>query len=380
MTRKPPVVVIGAGAFGGWTALYLLRRGARVTLLDAWGPGSSRASSGGETRVIRGAYGPDQAYTAMTTRAFRLWRENERRWKQQFLHRIGVLWMAASGNDLWECASLEHLKDAKIPFQQLSARTLARRWPQINFEEVEWGIFEPESGYLLARAACRAVVDAFIAEGGKYLPAAVRVDDLDSGAWKKLTLCDRSQVKADRYVFACGPWMGQLFPKTIGSKIQSTKQDVLFFGTPPGDFRFDEAHLPVWADHRDRFMYGIPGNQGRGFKVADDTRGPEFDPTTGERVVDEERLRIARDYVAFRFPAMKNAPLLETRVCQYEQTPDSHFVIDRHPAAEHVWLVGGGSGHGFKHGPALGETVARMVLEEKELEPLWRLSRLSKPA
>jgi len=375
MKRKLHVAVIGAGAFGGWTALYLLRRGTRVTLIDAWGPGNSRASSGGETRVIRGTYGPDQPYTAMAARALILWRENERKWKQQFLHRIGVLWMAAGGDDAWERGSMDQLKDAKVRFQHLSARDLAKRWPQINFEGVEWGVFEPESGFLTARVACRRVVEGFVAEGGEYRQAAVLADNLESGPWKTIALSDGSQLKTDRYVFACGPWMGQLFPKTIGSKIQSTKQDVFFFGAPSGDSRFDEEHLPVWADHHGRFMYGIPGNQGRGFKIADDTRGPEFDPTVGERVVAEERLKLARDYMAFRFPGMKNAPLVETRVCQYEQTPDSHFLIDRHPAAEHVWLVGGGSGHGFKHGPALGEMVARLVLDEREPEHCWRLDR-----
>jgi glycine/D-amino acid oxidase-like deaminating enzyme len=375
--RKLHVAVIGAGAFGGWTALYLLRRGAKVTLVDAWGPGNSRASSGGETRVIRSTYGPDQPYTAMAARALKLWRENEGRWKTQFLLRIGVLWMAAGGDDTWERGSTEQLKDAKIPFQRLSARDMTRRWPQINFEGVEWGVFEPESGFLTARVACRRVLEGFIAEGGEYRQAAVLGDKLDFGPWKTVTLSNHSQLKADRYVFACGPWMGRLFPQTIGSKIQSTKQDVFFFGPPPGDARFDEQHLPVWADHRGRFMYGIPGNQGRGFKIADDTRGPTFDPTAGERVVDEERLRLARDYMAFRFPGMKDAPLVETRVCQYEQTPDSHFLIDRHPAAEHLWLVGGGSGHGFKHGPALGERVASIVLEEREPEPCWRLDRFS---
>jgi len=375
--RKLHVAVIGAGAFGGWTALYLLRRGAKVTLIDAWGPGNSRASSGGETRVIRGTYGPDQPYTAMAARALKLWRENERRWQIQFLHRIGVLWMAASGDDTWERGSIEQLKDANIPFQGLSTRELTKRWPQVNFEGVEWGVFEPDSGFLTARVSCRRVVEGFIAEGGMYLQAAVLADSLESGPWKTVTLLDRSKLKADRYVFACGPWMGRLFPQAIGSKIHSTKQDVYFFGPPPGDPRFDEQHLPVWADHRGRFMYGIPGNEGRGFKIADDTRGPAFDPTTGERVIDEERLRLARDYMAFRFPGMRDAPLVETRVCQYEQTPDSHFLIDRHPAAENVWLLGGGSGHGFKHGPAFGEMVARMVLEEREREPCWRLDRFS---
>ncbi|HZE26318.1 MAG TPA: FAD-dependent oxidoreductase [Terriglobales bacterium] len=378
MKRKLQVAVVGAGVFGGWTALYLLRRGAGVTLIDAWGPGNSRASSGGETRVIRGTYGPDQPYTRMAARALTLWSENERKWKLQFLRRIGVLWMAAGGSDAWERGSLDMLKEAQIPHERLSGRELAKRCPQINFEGVEWGVFEPESGFLRARVACRGVVEGFVAEGGVYRQTAVVGGAFESGPWKTLALSDGSDLKADRYVFACGPWMGKLFPESIGSRILSTKQDVFFFGPPPGDSRFDDQHLPVWADHRGRFMYGIPGNQGRGFKIADDTRGPEFDPTTGERVVSAERLQLAREYMAFRFPGMKDAPLLEARVCQYEQTADSHFIIDRHPAADHVWLVGGGSGHGFKHGPALGEMVAKLVIEEKQPEPQWRLERFSR--
>lgn len=326
--------------------------------------------------MIRGTYGPDQPYTDLAARALKLWRLNERKWKRQFLHRIGVLWMAAHGDDGWEHGSLEALKDARIPHQRLSSEALSRRWPQINFEGVEWGVFEPESGFLTARAACQGVVDGFVGEGGTYQQAAVLGPELDSGRWKQLALSDGSQVRADRYVFACGPWMGKLFPHTIGSRIQSTKQDVFFFGPPPGDSRFDERCLPVWADHRGRFMYGIPGNQARGFKIADDTRGPEFDPTNGERRVSDEHLQLAREYLAFRFPGMKDAPVVETRVCQYEQTTDGHFIIDRHPAADQVWLLGGGSGHGFKHGPALGEMVAKLVWEDKDSEPRWRLGRL----
>lgn len=377
MRKRIHVAVVGAGAFGGWAALYLLRKGARVTLIDAWGAANSRSSSGGETRVIRGTYGPEQPYTAMAARALKLWRHNERRWKHRFVHRIGVLWMAADNDDAWEGGSIEKLKNAKIPYERLSRRALSKRWPQINFEGVEWAVFEPESGFLLARAACQAVVEGFVAEGGEYRVAAVKDEGIDTGSWKTLKLSDKSEVKADHYVFACGPWMPKLFPQTIGAKIRSTKQDVFFFGPPEGDRRFDDTQLPVWADHRGRFMYGIPGNQARGFKIADDTRGPDFDPTTGERVVSQENLEIARDYMAFRFPGMKDAPLVETRVCQYEQTADSHFIIDRHPAAERVWLVGGGSGHGFKHGPALGEMVAKLVMEDRESEHWWRLERFS---
>ena len=375
--RKIHVAVIGAGAFGGWTALHLLRSGANVTLIDAWGPGNSRASSGGETRIIRGAYGPDQPYTQLAARALKLWSSNERQWKRQFLHRIGVLWMASGNDDAWERGSLAMLKEAKIPHQHLSVRDLAKRWPQINFAEVEWGIYEPESGFLLARESCLAVVDGFVREGGVYHQAAVSAQGLESGSWRALALSDGSEIRADHYVFACGPWMGKLFPQTIGNNIQPTKQEVFFFGTPAGDSRFDERNLPVWADHRGRFMYGIPGNQGRGFKLADDTRGPEFNPTTGERKISGEALQRTREYLAFRFPGMRDAPLTESRVCQYEQTPDSDFIVDRHPLTGNVWLLGGGSGHGFKHGPALGELVSKLVVEDGEPNDCWSLKRFS---
>lgn len=375
MKSKPHIAVIGAGAFGGWTALHLLERGARVTLLDAWGPGNSRASSGGETRVMRGTYGPDQPYTEMAARALKLWAKYERRWERQFLHRAGVLWMASGRDDAFERGSVDALRAAKIKFQELSAAAMKRRWPQINFEGIEWGIFEPECGYLDARASCAAVVDAFVAAGGKYRQVAVVAEGLEDAPLSSIGLSDGSRLKADRFVFACGPWVGKLFPQALGDLVQPTKQDIFFFGAPAGDDRFSDAHLPVWADHRGRFRYGIPGSDRRGFKIADDTRGPAFDPTNGERVVNPETLKDIREYVGFRFPALKDAPLIETRVCQYEQTPDGHFIIDRHPASENVWIVGGGSGHGFKHGPAVGEMVAALVLKESEADDLFRLRR-----
>lgn len=375
MQLKSHVAVIGAGAFGGWTALYLLRCGARVTLLDAWGPGNSRSSSGGETRIIRGTYGPNQPYTKMAARALHLWTEHETRWSRQFLHRTGVLWMATSGDDQFERSSLPMLRESGIAYEELSGREVGKRWPQINVEDVRWAIHEPEGGFLSARVACQAVVEGFVAEGGEYKQVAVMPRDLETGIRDGMTLSDGSKLVADQYVFACGPWLGRLFPETIGDYIRPTKQDVFFFGTPAGDDRFSEAKLPVWADHRDRFVYGIPASDGRGFKVADDTRGPEFDPTSGERLVSEDGLRKIRDYVAFRFPALKDAPLGETRVCQYENSPDHHLIIDRHPAAENVWLVGGGSGHGFKHGPTVGEMLAELVMEGKDSDPLFRLAR-----
>jgi glycine/D-amino acid oxidase-like deaminating enzyme len=383
MKSKPHVAVVGAGAFGGWTALHLLECGARVTLLDAWGPGNSRASSGGETRIMRATYGPDQPYSKLAARALELWEKYERRSRKQFLHRSGVLWMVSSRDDGYERGSLAMLREARVKFEELSTAKMKKRWPQINFSDVRWGIFEPQCGYLDARASCQAVVDAFVAAGGKYRQAAVLPDGLEEQPLHGLAFSDGSRLKADHYVFACGPWLGKLFPRTVGEIIRPTKQDIFFFGPPAGDFRFTDAHLPVWGDHLSedhggRFFYGIPGGDRRGFKVADDTRGHAFDPTNGERVVGQATLKRVREYLAFRFPAMKDAPLIETRVCQYEQTPDSNFVLDRHPGMNNVWLLGGGSGHGFKHGPALGERMAELILRDGEPDKAWRLSRFSK--
>jgi sarcosine oxidase len=378
MKSKLHIAVIGAGAFGGWTALHLAERGARVTLLDAWGPGNSRSSSGGETRIMRGTYGPNQPYTTLAAHALKLWQKYERRWKRQFLHRTGVLWMVSSADDAYERGSLAMLREEDIPHEVLSAAQMRRRWPQINFSDVRWGIFEHKCGYLDARASCQAVLNAFVAAGGEYRQAAVSRDGLEAAPLRSLRLSDGSKLKADFYVFACGPWLGKLFPATLGNVIKPTKQEIFFFGPPAGDSRFTDSQLPVWGDHSERFFYGIPGREHRGFKVADDTRGAAFDPTNGERTVSQAGLKRVREYLAFRFPAMKGAPLIESRVCQYEQTADSHFVVDRHPEMENVWLLGGGSGHGFKHGPAQGEIMAEAILKGREPDETWRLNRFSK--
>ena len=381
--QQPHIVVVGAGAFGGWTALYLRRQagGARVTLVDAWGPGNSRASSGGETRVIRATYGDRQVYTRMAARALALWKENEKRWQRQLYHGIGVLWLVES-DEQYEKAALPILRSENVRVEELSGPEVSRRYPQINCDRVRWAIFEPDGGYLTARRACAAVLEGFLAEGGEYKQLAVQspLPAPRGGRLSNVTLSDGSRLTADGFVFACGPWLGSLFPDVVGDRIKATRQEVFFFGTPPGDQRFTETALPVWADHGTTFMYGIPGNEWRGFKVADDTRGPVIDPTSASRIPDPESLQKARDYVAYRFPDLKGAPLLESRVCQYEQSPDEHFIIDRHPAAENAWIVGGGSGHGFKHGPAVGELVARQVLGGAAAPPdaQFRLSRFAR--
>ncbi len=375
-SAKPRVAVVGAGAFGGWTALHLLRRGARVILLDAWGPGNSRASSGGETRVIRATYGPDRIYVEMAARSLRLWRDSERSFGRPLFRKTGVLWMAGS-DDGYEKAALPLLRAAGLPVERLETAAAAARYPQIDFAGVSWVLHEKEAGYLLARRACQAVLERFQAEGGEYRQAAVAPGPVVGDRMGPLRLSDQSVLSADRYVFACGPWLGTMFPEILGARIRPTRQEEFFFGTPAGDPTWLEDRLPVWIDNGSRIFYGIPGSEWRGFKVADDTRGEDFDPTNGERKPSAKGLRSARDYMAFRFPGLKDAPLLEARVCQYENSPDGRFIIDRHPQAANAFIAGGGSGHGFKHGPAIGERLADLVLGTSRPEPFFGLSRFS---
>ncbi|HXW07451.1 MAG TPA: FAD-dependent oxidoreductase [Vicinamibacterales bacterium] len=367
------VLVVGAGAFGGWTALYLLRRGARVTLVDAWGPGNSRASSGGETRIIRAIYGPDRPYVTLVARALQLWPEHQTRWNRPLMHRIGVLWMAGQ-DDSYERASIPLLESASLEIEQLMPAALARRYPQIDFSNVRWGLFEPAAGYLMARLACQAVLDAFIAEGGEYRQAFVTLDHA-AGEVRSVRSRDGERLTADRFVLAAGPWLRTLLPEVFGQLIQPTRQEIFFFGTPAGDTRFEDGALPCWIDNGPRLFYGIPGNRWRGFKLADDARGPAFDPTDGDRQPSTAGIAAARRYMESRFPAMKGAPLLEARVCQYENSLDGHYIIDRIPSLQNAWAVGGGSGHGFKVGPALGELTAGLVLDDRRADPLFRFDR-----
>ena len=193
----------------------------------------------------------------------------------------------------------------------------------------------------------------------------------------ELILSDGSKLNADSYVFACGPWLSKIFPNALKDIITPTRQEVFFFGTPYGDSSLFESNMPVWVDFGKKIWYGIPGADWRGFKVADDTRGAEFDPTSGDRTASETGLESARNYLAKRFPSMKDAPLLESRVCQYENSPDGNYIIDKHPEAKNTWVIGGGSGHGFKLGPALGEFVADRVIGNKEIDPFFALSRFN---
>lgn len=365
------VAVVGAGVFGAWTAYQLQRSGKRVVLIDSHGPGHSRSSSGGESRIIRMGYGADEIYTRSALRSLKLWRELFARVDQRLFHQTGVLWLAHE-DDPYPGKCAETLERFAIPFEKLTTSEVRQRYPQIGLDRISWALFEPDSGVLLARRAVQAVTFVAIKTGVEYLQDAVRAPhgkhELDS-----IETVSGRRISAATYVFACGPWLPKIFPGLLADRIHPTRQEVFFFGAPAGDERYTSPALPTWIDFKDE-AYGLPDLEGRGIKIALDRHGPPFDPDHGDRVTTSAGLDEVRLYLARRLPDLKDAPVTETRVCQYENTSNGDFLIDLHPQFDNVWLVGGGSGHGFKHGPAVGEYVAARIEGSKEgIEPRFSL-------
>jgi glycine/D-amino acid oxidase-like deaminating enzyme len=161
--------------------------------------------------------------------------------------------------------------------------------------------------------------------------------------------------------------LARLFPELV--ELRVTKQDVLFFGASPA---WRTPGVPGWVDY-DLAAYGLGELDGHGVKCNSDVEGPAFDPDTGARVISPRSERRARGYLGRRFPCLADAPLTDSHTCQYALTTDTEFIIDRHPEHEGVWLLGGGSGHGFKHGPAVAEHVADLLEESAEPDPRFRL-------
>jgi len=367
MVGTGSVVVVGAGVMGAWTAHWLRRHGLDVTVVDQYGPASSLSTSGDETRVTRSAHGADELYPRWQRTSLAQWRLLEEEAHTPLLVQTGVLWFAHR-EDGFEAESLATLTRLRIPAGRLEADEVVRLWPQIAKGGIRWALHEPEAGVLMARRAIIALADRFLRDGGRL--ERVRVvapqgTDAAAGRLTRLRTFGGTELRADAFVLAAGPWLAGLLPLATDGLLEVTRQELVYFATPPGDDRFDAGSVPTWADY-DAAYYGLPSIEGRGFRVAPDWPGPVVDPDRLERRLSDERVEAARRLLRSRFPALAEQPVSEGRVCQYESTPDTNFIIDRHPEWENVWVVGGGSGHGFKHAPMIGELVAAQLLGDAQ--------------
>ncbi|MFL6727782.1 MAG: FAD-dependent oxidoreductase [Sphingomicrobium sp.] len=368
------VAVVGAGVFGAWTAHHLLNQGHKVTLIDAWGPAHSRASSGGESRLTRAAYGKDEIYTRMAMDSLSQWKALSAVSGLPILVQCGVLFFFPT-EEPYVGESIAAHKKLGLSTDVLDQSQMARRFPMIDFEGIKVGLYEPQFGALMARRSVLTLVDRFAKAGGIYTKGFVQPPAPGGGRLEQLHLSSGERVRADRFVFAAGPWLPKLFPQVIGPRILPTRQEVFFFAPPAGDRRFLPGSMPGWADFNGGdIFYGFPDLETRGVKFAHDQHGVEVDPDTQSRRPTEAALA---EIVAFRdrrFPTLRGAPLTEARVCQYENSSNGDFLIDLHPAWPNVLLLGGGSGHGFKHGPEVGRYAAARLTGSIKAEPRFSLA------
>jgi glycine/D-amino acid oxidase-like deaminating enzyme len=370
------IAVVGAGVFGAWTAHHLQNQGHRVTLIDAWGPAHSRASSGGETRLTRAAYGKDAIYTRMAKDSLPQWQALSAVSGLPILIQCGILFFFPTEEPYVQDSIAAH-KALGLRTEALGQAEMARRFPMVDFDGISIGLYEPDFGALMARRSVLTLVDRFVKAGGTFTKGFVQPPPGGEGL-QELRLSSGDRVAADRFVFAAGPWLPKLFPQVIGPRVLPTRQEVFYFATPAGDRQFLPGTMPGWADFNGGdIFYGFPDIETRGAKFAHDQHGIEVDPDTQSRRPTEAALAEITAFRDRRFPALRNAPLIAAEVCQYENSSNGDFLIDLHPSWQNVLLLGGGSGHGFKHGPEVGRYAAARLLGTVEPEPRFSLASKS---
>jgi glycine/D-amino acid oxidase-like deaminating enzyme len=363
------IAVIGAGAFGGWTALHLHQRGARVVLVDQFGPGNSRATSGDETRGVRTSYGDrihGRLWMQWASRAMERWKQFD---EEQRDHIGGQLFfptgdiIAREEEELFTTRTLAWWREEAIPHEVVPVDEARTRWPVVDFNGITLVLYEPNAGVVRARRACEAVGFVFARSGGVVRIGHAMPAEREGRRLQTIAFSNGDRITADTFCFALGPWLPKQFPSVLGKLMNLPVGHVCYFATPPGDERFTYPNLPSWNF---RGVTGwpalIPDN--RGFRVRS---GGEraFDPDLSERIVPERSIERNRAVLRARFPLLANAPLSETRACHYESSATRNFLIDRHPEFDNVWIAGGGSAEGFKFGPVVGEYVAGRVVGEE---------------
>ena len=361
------IVVVGAGAFGMWTALNLVRQGADVTVVDPYGPANSRQTSGGETRGVRTSYGDrmhgDQ-WAVWGAEAIRRWNAWDEEHGADMLPKL----FFNTGDLILRPEMEPYLEDTMAnwnaigtPYEQLDMDEVRRRWPWIKLDEMNVALYEPGAGVVRARRTIESVAKVFEREGGKFVLGRAALGDQTGGRLNNVSVEPCENVSGQTFVLAVGPWFPKFLPELMGKRLRIPIGHVFYFGIPSGNNNFMFPNMP---------SYGVPGCTGwpaltgdhRGFRVRTGGRPPQ-DPDESDRWIDKEHHERPREILERFFPDLVGQPVLETRACHYESSIDSNFIVDKHPDFDNVWIAGGGSAEAFKFGPMLGEYIAKRVLD-----------------
>lgn len=368
------VIVVGAGVFGLWTAYKLQRKGVPVLLIDTAGAGNSLSGSGGDSRLIQtDTEGVD--YVRGVISSYVDWLEAEKNSGEQFVYPMDRLRLQLDPKELDRAKERQtFLRSLGVTNNEiLDKAEVQRRWPQIRADDIAFafysGVGSGATSTILAAKACQAVAKLFEDAGGEQLMATVRPPSKTAGRLEMLTLDDGQTLIAKRYVFACGGGMPSMFPELLGNRIRVDKREVFFYAVPHADQTLAYPNMPAWAVYPSdpvRHIYGFPAIGGEGFKGAAE-HGPEtVSDLQGEM----------NKFIYDRFPSLAGARLRKIRKCHIDQTIDGDFIVDRHPTASNVYLVGGGSGHGFKNGPIVGEEASKLVMGQPLSSPYDRIWKL----
>lgn len=350
----PDVVVIGAGAFGGWAALSLRERGAKVTMVDLYGPGNPRASSGDESRLIRSSYGDREIYSVMAMKASALWHRRQEEFGRRLIFLNGSLRQMAESHVAAQKAVFDRLG---LAYELLGPDEVRKRWPQVNYDDSPIIFHEPKSGIVKARESMIAVAEAFQRKGGTIMTGLAAPGTGAGGRMNGITV-DGVPLSAGQFVFAAGPWLPKLLPQVVGNRIRVPRREMYYVGSPETDRRYRWEHCPNLTDSESYTAADVD----YGIKVAARTPDIPIDPDSGDRMPSTFMADQVKAYVAKRLPGLAGQPIVAARVCQVEFTDNEHFLIDAHPDFANVLIAGGGSGHAFKMGPVLGEYLADRAL------------------
>ncbi len=354
---RSEIIVVGAGIAGASTALALRKRGASVTLIDRWGPGHARASSSDYNRVARAISGRDDFYTSWFRDARLRWMELEAETGQKLYYENGALILATEGHCHWEDATPATFDRVGVPYLRFAADDIQHHFPQFHTPDIAYALYEPEAGMVMAHRAVISTVKLFEKLGGTVKRGRVETDE------DERLMLDGKPLQADVIVVATGPWMEEMFPRTIAPISVIMGINVLYTSTPDGSDLFDQSRMPCWIDHG-MGSFGLPSAEGSGVKAAVVIPHEPIDINNDERLIRRESLAKTRTYIRKRLPGLIGQKVVDSKFNQVILTPDTHFVVDWHPEHQNVLLAGGCSGHLFKHGPTFGDFAAGVACKE----------------
>lgn len=354
--RHNSIIVVGGGIVGMMTALALQRRGENVTLIDRWEPGHARASSTDYNRVIRAISGRDEFYTRWAREARSRWLELQAESGQNLMYECGALILATEGHCDWEDATTDTFDRVGVPYYRFSRRDVEARFPQFKVDDIAYALFEPEAGMLMAHRCVLTALDLFCKAGGT-----VQRGRVTTGSSERPFL-DSKPLEADLIIIATGPWMAEMFPRTIKPISTIIGVNVLYTSTPDGSDAFDKARMPCWIDHG-QSSFGLPSSEGSGVKAAV-VIPDKIDLDNDERLIRRDTLHRTRAYIQRRLPGLVGERVVDSKFNQIILTPDTHFVLDWHPQHDNLLFAGGCSGHLFKHAPVFAEYAAGVGLRD----------------